>query len=576
MADSAGIPYAIPQEILPPVNVSIHPGISYEQFEVLPTNQINGTEVVPGLVAGGAAPGTSTNANTEIQFQLGQYNNAFFDCRTMYFHGTAVVGLYNDGGATAANLPCKNSCLNGFVRGSFYSQFFRYASWANSSVPIDDITYIGILAKWLFQLTMNRTMRQCVAAMWGFTIDSMGNNGVIAGAGFFGSFPECGLVSGGGQPTTVGGFAQFSLAALTYTLQQFNFCLPLIGALGIGNNGLYPCWTGPTRLSFFTDAFSNFTWMARSAYADGVQITATPLQTGLLTISSWVLKNCRIVGHIVKCSPEVMSKIISALPDPTQYVIRVTSYTMSTGVIPSGTGGVAQVLLNVRVYSAKFALVLFNPDYSVVPATYSTFDQPFGALSSVCPNLFQGTFLNIQNERYPRTGFNPAFYPSQVMAENLKCLGAFTSANGIRPAIHPGNFQVIDNAGVAAYSRYNWRTHLFKRDGAAVAGVPNIPPLTAMQSPSLLLGLSGTYATAGIQACTVERFATSNDYYMMFELEGYSKPTYVSGTSLNSTSNYLNMNIVPAVAANYTVYFFIYFDMIISFSLQTGDVQVNK
>lgn len=580
-----------PQRLLSSERDQLLPkGLSYEEFSIFPKQQLDGTKAT-------SSAGISTSPNSIIEFVVPHEKDCFIDTRTTRLMGKVTVGISNTSGVTI------NSCnLNGFVLGSFYSQFFSMTTSVND-ITLDHVEYLGILAKWLFQLTTDSQRRATNAAMWGLSIDSYGQS-CTAAARIFGNYPYVGSNDSSMTATVVpvgNGGLVLQLPTATNTYQVFNFCLPVFGALGQDCKNLFPLWSGDVKLSLATDDPSNFVVMSggiancRTSVPQYGTWSATVVTTAAnriacVDMNSWVIWDMRFIGSKVRCSPDIMKRFFSKIING-KYAVRYTSYSYLSGRMPARLSGTVRLPITINRGKAKAILTLFNPDTSkvatVINANYPADEQILRRYSSVNPNLGDRTFVEISGRNYPRNGLNPSEYPSVVLDYNYRGIQALTDSPDY-PFIPASNFMVIDYNGMSSTSAnaggiqplatmvvgLGWRTHLFQHSGTATASnVPAMLLFSAMLPPTRLLGLSGYGGTTN--PVLADSNCCSNDFFILFNLQDSTEESLSAGTKLYSTASFLNLNIARASVFPYIIDMFVAYEGIASFDAATAVAYVD-
>lgn len=599
MESFASIELATPKDVLPVPVLRIDPEIDYRQVNYINANTIPGTPATNGV--GANFYGVSTPVNTQIDVVFMQKRNAFLDTRTSYLEVEVTVGLYNDAQQAGAAVVCTNGAYNGYVRGSFWSFFSKYTVYANQNNPTDDITDIGLVARWAFMMSMNAETKRCMSTLWGF--DELATNGLV-GARLFGASPftTSSLLYGAAYEgmITANGCTNAAPERSVYT-QVFDCCIPLLGTLGTGYGGMYYLGTGATKLSLWTEDPTNTFFvpatdvplMGLTTATPGVPIS-TARFNGLMRLSSVVMTRVRWWGNVLTVSDKIMTQIRAELPDPNLYTARAVSWNVTSIQLPQGVQGMQQIPLNLRKYSVKYLHTTFAPNG--VPAT--TLSATGGSANvnvglkygSLNPNLGANTVYYLNGRRYPDAGVDPSNYPEQTMAENLKAWEVWTNS-GPRPSVDMANFKVADpnllgNVNIvgstnrAAYFRSKGWSHGIYNTAPAAPGLRGwqsscLPSIYGSPTP----GTNQTLVLAGgVPATNLagSRHVASQDFWLGVNTEILPEKGYFSGTTLNSTGNYLQLNIETPTAIPYTINIISMFDGFLTWDFLTGDSQYKS
>lgn len=603
MESFASIEVATPKDVLPTPVVRIDPEIDYRQVNYINANTIPGTPATDGV--GAAYYGVSTPVNTQIDVVFMQKRNAFLDTRTTFLEVQVTVGLYNDAQQTTTAIACSNGAFNGYVRGSFWSFFSKYTVYANQNNPTDDITDIGLVARWAFMMSMNSETKRCMSTLWGF--DEVATNG-LAGARLFGSAPystSSVLISNASNEGQI--FAAGCTDAApnrTVYVQVFDCCIPLLGTLGTGYGGMYYLGTGATKLSLWTEdpintffvPASDVPAMALNSVSPGVNINTggTARYCGLMKLSSVVITRVRWWGNVLSVSDKIMSQIRAELPDPNLYTARAVSWNVTSIQLPQGVQGMQQIPLNLRKYSVKYLHTTFAPNG--VPGT--TLSSTAGSANvnvglkyaGLNPNLGANTVYYLNGRRYPDAGLDPSNYPEQTMAENLKAWEVWTNG-GPRPSVDMANFKVADpnllgNGNIAGstarapYFRARGWSHGIFNTAPAAPGLRSwigtcTPPITgcAWAATNNTITMGSGYPAINLAG---NRHVSSQDFWLGVNTEILPEKGYFSGTTLNSTGNYLQLNIETPTAIPYTINIISMFDGFLTWDFTTGDSQYKS
>lgn len=606
MAQAAfGINTAIPTNVLPTPIMMVDPEIDYSQVMIINSYTIPGAKGVAGDPTAGAtsgSAGSSTPTNTQIDLVMLQQENCFLDTRTSALEVNVVVTFHSQlsTNATDGNI---NGYLNGAVRGSFWSFFYKYTVYANQSQPTDDITDIGVVARWMFATTMSMSMKKAVASLWGFCDDF--TEGCL-GARLFGAAPSLAnclrFFAGGATGMQDGKYVVMtSNTATRFSVQRFDCILPLFGTLGLGNGGMYYLGLGTTKISLWTEDPSN-TFFVPGAVVNGLVntaggvVTMAPLCPGAATnyqsslvIDSVVIERVQWWGNLLQVSPGVMQEIKAAGLSPDGiYRQRCTSFVVATITIPSGVSGLQMYPFNVKRWSNKLTLLVFPPtENATTVAANGTNVSPFLKYGSLNPSLGANTVMMMNNTRYPKNGYDCLNYPQQAHYENLKALQAWTGNTGARSDIQMCNWMKMDPQGIlnpfptgawaapTAYAQMNadlisrgWENGQFNTITAT-----GVRSWLSTMVPTFYAGagsVANKFLTSAVQASTDSiavnvagnghRYVQSQDFYLAVDPEILPASTYVSGISVNATGNFFQANITYPLKNAYTLYYIVMFD----------------
>lgn len=589
---SFNVKYGMPDEFRFPEPVAIVPGITEDDLNVL---------------AFGTLPSPSV-VGQQISVLIQDYANTFVDTTMSFIWIRATLVMQQTGATTPLNGPWTGAFI-----GSFWSIFSRYTVSANSTTPTDDMPDIGVTAAIYLRLTMSITLRESLGYLLGFNTDPEGYDALLGARTGAASFP---WTSGGQTPNTPLALTWPQNGFLT---QVYDICLPVFGTLGTGNkSGLYYLGLGTTRIDFILEDWNR--WLAICpltttpvplAVVGANAVVGTPAQVaangvgngglikgagfslgGVWTVTSFTVNYLRFMGKVIRFDLQTMATITSQLRSP-NFITRQTVFLMSTANLAAGISGTQQILCNAHGASVTALLTLFNNGLQTFTAQGNVAlageTLPFNKYGSVNPNLIQGTAFSINNRLYPQQGFDPTNFPAQTYA---MCVNAIHSlwGSGSKPSIAPGNYMVIDHAGnpmagiggngapAATNPAWRWRSGSYVVSGAlnATGAAPAANMLTGASDVVTAFISEHEYNAFQFNTLIGSKRVKSNDFFLCFDLETVSRPGYISGTPMNTGSNFLNMNISPALGASYTIYFILMCDGILNQNLQDGTINLIK
>lgn len=625
---------AIPATLLPLRPKIVAPGIKRESLEWVNSNTIP----------------QPTQAGQEIQFFIPQYERTYLDTQSTYLVISCNVVLSYPLGDKNST-PLFNHNANGCILGSFYSLFYRYTVWANTNTTLDDIIELGIVALTYLRLSMSKGARQTMSSMLGFADDFNGAGNIIGrrikGPGSQGCrndsfFVLSSATLGAAALNTVHpvpqGFDNINEFANaqpvevrmqngcpvypTQTIiQDFQFAIPLIGALGVTNDNLYYLGLGQTRVSFFLEnpqncfllppVFTKPVLVPPGNIDDTTGGTApggatTPLlgtiTAGGLSFVSLNITRARLIGNILTLSPEIWQQIMPSIMQSgyNRLEARVTSFSVSTSTIPQGSAGTLQLLVQQRYGSLKSAVAHFNPTTGCNNNTYVTIDGTsttnnleitnyFGKYGSINPGCTANTAFSIHTEWYPKIGLDPTNYPHQTLAYIMDCLNTLNSAQ-TKPSISDQNWFVADPCVCAL------PVAVTNNQGPVpLSGIWRPAPILAFPQFSTLYGTNVTVGTKTFQRSSAWWLQTlltqkeinwwdfggsseilSNEFFLYWSFETAVRPGMISGKNTMDGSNYLNLNLIAQTTYGYTVYIIGAFDAVLVHDFDTGNVSYIK
>jgi hypothetical protein len=573
----------------------VAPGITQETLEWINANTI-------------PAP---TPAGQEIQFFLSQLPRTYLDTQSTFLSLQCSLTMTNKSGRTIFS-----NGANGCVIGSFYSLFYRYAVWANTSQPLDDIQELGLVAHHYLRLTMARGAKATMSYLMGFTHDYL-NCASLTGYRLKGQFPECAVgdatafqsrsaLAQDGRTDTVqeagintGQEVRYQFGAGVATdgvvTQNFEVSLPLLGALGITNDNPYYMGLGQTRVSYFLDDPQN-AFLLTPAYLryaatvddsnsttppDGgaaITTTATNVQIGGFTYGSFTISRARIIGNVITLSEELWEQMLPSIQaNQGRLVSRVTTFLMSAATIPSGSNGTIQIPANLRAGSLKYVSCHFNPN-GALPPTYTKYGRLQGTdtgvnielpnyfkkYGSINPGLTQGTAMSINNTWYPKLGLDPTNLPGQTLSYIMDCLNMLNSGN-MKPSFSLANWLVIDPNAVQPNGK--WRSGVITTQPQRIGTSASATSQSTWFLNTLVSPSETNWWDLGLSKETF-----SNDFFLFFNFESAMRPGMVAGRNTYDGQNILNLNLGQSCAYNYNVQLFAAIDAVLVHVVPTGEV----
>lgn len=623
---------AIPATLLPLRPKIVAPGIKRESLEWVNSNTIP----------------QPTQAGQEIQFFIPQYERTYLDTQSTYLVVSANLVLSYPNGDQQGT-PLFNHNANGCLLGSFYSLFYRYTVWANTNTTLDDILELGIVALTYLRLSMSKGARQAMSSLFGFA-DDFNGAGCIIGRRIKGPgsqtarndsyFSNSSATFGTSYNPVPQGFDNANFIQQYYNgeirlqsgcplypgqqlIQDFQFAIPLIGALGITNDNLYYLGLGQTRVSFFMENPQNC-FLLPPIYTKAIAVTpgtiddvgfvihpgqpVTPvlatITAGGLVFNQFNITRVRLIANILTLSPEIWEQIMPQIlaVGGNKLEARCTSFNVSTATIAQGSAGTMQLLVNQRYGSLKTAVAHFNPTTGCNNPLFTTNNGQAGSpnleipfyfnkYGSINPGCTANTAFSIHTEWYPKIGLDPTMYPHQTLAYIMDCLNTLNSGN-MKPSISDQNWFVADPAVIAAPQVVTNNT-----GPVPLSGLWRPAPILAV--PQVTTGaLYGANVTLGTKTPTrsslwwLQTLMTgkeinwwdfggsseviSNEFFLYWSFETAVRPGMISGKNTMDGSNYLNLNLIAPTTYGYTVYIIGAFDAVCVHDLNTGNINYVK
>lgn len=541
------------------------------------------------------------------------------------------------------------------ILGKGWGMFTRYSVYANTNVLTDDIQEIGVLQNYMDLLTTGRNYL-------GSDITQTVNDPKLAGSNFLATLPEC---PAGNVTTYSATTSQISLndyatstfyGDLTLNVNDiltqnpvlkcgynesfgdigsknymptaynettgilqipFEISLPLFGTLGSGNDKMYPLFIGPTRLSLYTAALSDYIVTPQNLLCFDTYPSVPFLSTQFnLDASSVSFTQVEFVGNYFRCDTASFQYVLGNLPVDGKMICRTLSFAFSSASVSQNTSGVVDVLIPTRRASQKMQMILCT--------SANLADKKYG---SCCPYLGQNTCLTINGVQYPQLGVDFMSKPHDAFRQTLVTLNCSYSSL-VRPAISFGNW-----ARVLTANTYNTITpgqnglpQFITNGGGANEGIvpqsnfmpKNVPVTTAaaydnqffyqLIAPTLTLetaGILGTRPTGYIVSNlistlpfwgpsvvnTVDNISytplyisndvrnpsnrytqNQNQWVHCVDTETFGRRGFLNGISTLSGSNFYHMNITQPLPSTVTLQFFTLFDAMLLFDYTTKQV----
>lgn len=319
---------------------------------------------------------SSVLAGQEIQIQLPQLPNSFYDLSTAYFNIRATFSY-------TASAAVDSSAKAPRILGSAWSMFQRYELYFNNANLLDQVMYPGIAINALNNMILTTGQKSALNYQGLSSTSALPSVGTIL-------HTDDGMA--GTLPTGSG-------ANLAVTNNKLDFAMPMIGALG-NCDKMLPAFLAGFRIDLTADDIAN--WLVAG---DTVTISGLSVK----------FDSVEFVCQAVTVDQGSLAAILAAHPE--KMFMQTQTFTHSSQTLPAGAGaGLYELMVASRVSSLKSLLVCCSPT--------DAYEKMY---SGVCPNAVAGTSLSINNTYYPQNGYAPSDRPSDVQAGNRIALNSFYS-----------------------------------------------------------------------------------------------------------------------------------------------------
>lgn len=465
----------------------------------------------------GAGSSNGTPAGTEIQIILPQLNAAFLDTTSSYINVRATLyGNITKPGGTGDTIGAQNALIQ--LRGSAWSLFQRYQVYANTTTLTDDINEVGVLAHWLYLLTLDESSRRS-SPHYGFSsYDSSGSlNPIGTDAAAEKWLSSTGVYAWGSAATTLSG-----------AYCRLNFVLPVPGTLGSGNDKMYPLFLGPTRISLLTESVTN-AFCFSNTNANNIYFTGTSTPT-------LSFDEVEFVGNYIQCDAGSFDAIRNSIPQSLM-VMRTLGFAQSSYNIPATTTSMHEGLISTRRASTKFIMANVFPN-----------DAGLGKFCGVNPYATINTALLVNGVLYPQMTVDPTNkwydYKNQV-----ECALQVAHTTGNKTCIASDSWMVGCD-GTSSTADGGWRNDQ--------RGVDNC--------------WNKYFNTAVSQAL---KWDFTPQFVFVFDTEHFSKRGFISGVGTLSGSTFFRMQLKYPTPSNLTVNCYNFHDQILVFNLDDRSASIK-
>ena len=323
------------------------------------------------FVANSSCAVSSFGGGQVISFTLpsGMGSNVFMSPwdTTLSFNLTYTV--------STATVPGANTL--GFNLIGSAASFFDSCVVYSNSVPLETINGYGQLQNFLLANTVSQSERS-------------GGISVAMGA-------DNNSLNGMDLPHTATG---------TYT---YSYCIPLMSILGFNSEKLIPVGSVSNLQLQMTITSGNFPIVT---YASGVTGLTQP------ALSGFTLNNFSLNMKYISLDDMSASLLRQTLQDG-KWFVRATTYTQSSAVLPSGSSGNQQILLQIRNSSVRSVLQYFNTS----------------AALGICPNHIYDAIgiatssrqLQIAGAYFPNRPLNDLNRPAEAYCYLIQSLSGVAS-----------------------------------------------------------------------------------------------------------------------------------------------------
>lgn len=310
------------------------------------------------------------------------------------------------------------------------------------------------------------------------------------------------------------------------TTYNYSFCIPLMSILGYNSSKLIPIGSVSNLQLQMTITSGNFPITSFAATVAGI---TQPVFSG------FTLNNFSLNMKYISLDDMSASLLRQTLQDG-KWFVRADTYTQSSAVLPSGSSGNQQILLQIRNSSVRSVLQYFNTS----------------AVLGICPNhIYDAIGINTNSRQLQIAG---AYFPNRPLNDLARPAEAYCylvqSLTGVASPV---------KALGSAVDRYSYNAHL----SAAAPGSDTSIVLPAnCQRP----------AAPGSDAAAVQVNKFPNSAYYGYDTERISG-SLLSGTNTRASPPFLNCNIQVSTPQTITCSAWGLSDVILVFDVNSQTVQ---
>ena len=308
----------------------------------------------------------------------------------------------------------------------------------------------------------------------------------------------------------------------TYT---YSFCIPLMSIIGYNASKLIPIGSVSNLQLQMMITSGNFPIVS---YCSTVPTTSPVL-------SGFTLNNFSLNMKYISLDDISTSLLRQTLQDG-KWFVKADTYTQASAVIPAGSSGNQQILLQIRNSSVRSVLQYFNTS----------------AVLAICPNhIYDAIGINTNSRQLQVGG---AYFPNRPLNDLTRPAEAYCyliqSLTGVASPV---------KALGTCVDRYSYNAHL----SAAAPG---------SDTSIVLPGNCQRAAAAGSDGAAVQVNKFPNSAYYGYDLEKVNS-SLLSGISTRASPPFVNCNIGVATPQTVTCSAWAISDVILAFDVNSQSVQ---